>query len=623
MSVIAWSIGLIPVQEWIAEARRSRDLKIGSAMLSWLMAVALERVVDDAGVLFVPSLDRVSVDAAAKQSASDLLRTRYGIPNRASGWWPGKSLADVAGALKELQGRVDAKWDDLRKAVEPTIHPGLLRQYLQFAVNPVRVIWCAQPLSAANPDQLTRQEKVAGLEQIEQLYQAVKRTRPITPHQGTPVGKCGQCAKREATGPSNWNKWRGFQTSLEAEPVIRKGLRLDVGERLCAVCLLKRFAGYATDEAFPSTSEIASRDWLFRVQTFQDLLALVAQWRTRAEEVDEDDPYPLLYARTVERRLKATPEAERPPTARVGQTLRELSDRIEHMHPELPKQPSEYLAVVTFDGDDMGRAVQTNPDRIPAALLAFASRLGDNAQGVFRATPFYLGGDEGLLLCPVETCMELAANIQKTFALAMEEALPDQEQSRRPTISVGIAVFDRERPLGAAIKSARDALEGAKGLDGKNGLGINVSTASGNSWTALDHWGEGWQRVVAALELVRARRLSSGWAYDVETLLETLPPSFFEEQEETGRDALRAEVRRITYRRTIPSPEARDADDRMRERAAVWERLLGPAWWAGSPDTAQRDHAAAQLHLIAFLARELQTSVANEAPQTVETEAAL
>ncbi len=282
MAVIAWSIGLIPVQEWIAEARRSRDLKIGSAMFSWLMAVALERVVDDGGVLFVPSLDRVTVEAVAKQSVSDLLRTHYGIPNHASGWWTGKSLADVAGALGELQGRIDAKWDELRKAVEPTINPVILRRYLQFAVNPVRVIWCAHALSAGNPDHLTRQEKVTGLERIEQLYQAVKRTRPIAPHQGTPVGKCGQCAKREATGPSDWNAWRDFQGKLEGESVIREGLRLDVGERLCTVCLLKRFTGYLTGEAFPSTSEIASRDWLFRVETFPDLLALVAQWREKA-----------------------------------------------------------------------------------------------------------------------------------------------------------------------------------------------------------------------------------------------------------------------------------------------------------------------------------------------------
>lgn len=38
MATYVFSLGLIPVQEWIAEARRSRDLRAGSVFLCHVMA---------------------------------------------------------------------------------------------------------------------------------------------------------------------------------------------------------------------------------------------------------------------------------------------------------------------------------------------------------------------------------------------------------------------------------------------------------------------------------------------------------------------------------------------------------------------------------------------------------
>ena len=39
-----WSLSLIPVQQWISEARRSRDLLVGSGLLAWTAARVLRRL---------------------------------------------------------------------------------------------------------------------------------------------------------------------------------------------------------------------------------------------------------------------------------------------------------------------------------------------------------------------------------------------------------------------------------------------------------------------------------------------------------------------------------------------------------------------------------------------------
>jgi len=63
------------------------------------------------------------------------------------------------------------------------------------------------------------------------------------------------------------------------------------------------------------------------------------------------------------------------------------------------------------------------------------------------------------------------------------------------------------------------------------------------------------------------------------------------------RDALRAEVRRITYRRVRKS---RGAD-----AARVWaEDLSGEDWWREQPPRELEEAIPDQFHLVAFLARE-------------------
>lgn len=109
--MIVWSVGLIPVQEWIGEARRSRDLRIGSALLSWLMARALQTLTKSGAQVFVPA---AGVDDLAAKQPVELLHVNYSIPNRASG---------RLGGPESMQGAINSRWATLREAVGPSARP--------------------------------------------------------------------------------------------------------------------------------------------------------------------------------------------------------------------------------------------------------------------------------------------------------------------------------------------------------------------------------------------------------------------------------------------------------------------------------------------------------------------
>ncbi len=603
--VVAWSIGLFPVQEWIAEAQRSRDLKIGSAVLSWMMAKALDGL--HQAQILLPALSAEQVAEAARTQPSGLMKFTAPIPNRASGWFPRGSLDDAESNLKTLQPILDQAWSELVEASRATAIPAELGDYLTPRGNPIRLVWCLQEASVANSATPSLAEKRQILEGIDALYGAVKRTRPVLPQVGKPVGKCNQCGRREAIGPDAWTPWLDFHERLARQGEIEDGIRVEGGERLCATCLAKRLAGYLGAAPFPSTSRIAASFWLRQVDVVPALKAPAATWRAAATKLDDRgrDPYPFLFERTLRREASRASQGASPHSPEAVETAGAAAAALREAianNSSLGVQPSNYLAVLFFDGDDMGRTVHENPEEVPRELLRFADSLPNVLKGL-DATPFYIGGDEGLLLCPIQTCLEAAEAIRNLFRSTL--SAHSGPADRTPTVSVGIAIFDRERPLGAAIRAARAALERAKRVDGKNALAVTVATASGSSWTTVDRWGEAWQRGFEAARLLRTRILSASWPFDIAALIESVPSALWESK--VGREAIRAEIQRITRRRVSSRP--RPGGDPPEGSAEIgsrdaWEAMFGDLWFSKAPDEQERNNTRELLHLVAFLDRE-------------------
>jgi CRISPR-associated protein Cmr2 len=618
MTTYVFSLGLIPVQEWIAEARRSRDLRAGSAFLCHLVARILRALRrDDSFELLVPAEPESSPLEGLAASLGGALEAHYGIPNRASGYCEASGDRAVKERFESAIGEgIGQAWDAFKGHLQPSRGvtateqrfwdeiAGPLAEYRRASAHgedcPFTAIWVAAP--ARHPREARREN----LLQIDRLYSEVKRSRPLRPWPAdlaSAAGKCNQCGRREAVGPTgSFDEWRRWHEELgEKVPWVRGGFRVDRGERLCYVCLAKRMAGYAYGRSFPSTGEVAARPWLERARQDRDLARLIAS--LAETPLGRED---LAFAL----RAPARQLVERGAGDAAG--LREkIHARIHKLataqqgpgEPALSAEPPAYLALLAFDGDDMGRQVREDPQRVPRAMQDFAGKARHHLD-LHAAEPFYLAGDEGLAMAPAASALDLALALRQGFAEAFAGALGAHRP--QPTLSVGMALFEHSRPMAGAIRAARAALERAKGLPGKDALGITVQTASGNLWPLEERWrGPFWERLRAAVSLVRDGHLATGWAYDAERFLESIPGDTWRRAGVPA--AVRAEMKRLLFRRLAPRklvPAPATAAERRQWREEVWRvRLHGESWWEQPAGEAPRP-LPEQFHLIGFLARQ-------------------
>lgn len=603
MAKYVFSLGLIPVQEFIVEARRSRDLRTGSAILSWLMSrVLLQLTADSETQLIIPHPN--SLDRFQKKSFDKILDDEeYSLPNRASGYC-GEVASKIFDSLQK--DCLENEWEELYKKTfasnrmreiemdpdsekiirESFVHLGKLKC-------PIQLIWVLKEVPEPQSDSPTH------LELIQNLYSDIKRTRPIQIWQGKKTAKCDQCGKREMISPTaDFREWWDWQGKLKSKDWVVSGRRIDSNERLCIVCLTKRFAAYLSKEPFPSTSRIAAQIWRSKLLAIQELTSLLEPLENALDQAEVDDPADIFYRRSLNRIL-------RKPAVQQNQDLknqiREFRDRLRETLKdkslEIKNEPSNYLAVLTFDGDSMGKKIQEHAEKLPELLYEFSKKVIERFK--FNKPPyakiFYVGGDEGLILVPIETALETALEIKSLF---------DAHIQGITTLSMGMTIFDRNRPLGGAIELAHQALQMSKQQEGKRAFTITIQTASGNVFSSSAHWGDAWERVRNAVRLINGeierRKLSMGWCYEVEKVLQSLPdkwgvPEFCA--------AVAHEVKRITRRKLfVDGKNRQEKEDRFGE---TWKDLLkGENWFDTYLAGQGKQFIANQLHAIAFLARE-------------------
>jgi hypothetical protein len=604
MATYVFSLGLIPVQDWIEKARRSRDLRAGSVLLCHLMAGVLVHLRNQLKAeIRLPAESPDSPFAELAANFATALRLDYGIPSRASGYCEAPDearLREVFGILE--RDVVQVAWRELKakyltpgdRALGERFWPSLAdlesyRTALATAEDcPVTLIWAARP--AAHPREDLRQN----LADVDRLYSEVKRSRPLRPWPfGETIGKCNQCGQREAIGPaSSFAEWLDWHQALGEERWVQRGHRFDPGERLCHVCLTRRLAGYdrSVRAGFPSTVEMAARPWTQQAETDPQLCALLAQ--LRATETGQLDLARALLASGAALRAQgdaAAAEIRAQIDLRITAWNRERGEARQAL---FPRRPPAYLALLTFDGDDMGRHVRQAPEEMPRRMQNFAV----TARGLLKdknAEPFYLAGDEGLAMAPAGAALDLAVALREAFGQTFGTG------ESAPTLSLGVVFFEHTQPMAGALRAAREALAAAKRLSGKDALGVAVQTASGNRWSIADRWGAPWEGVRSAVGWVRDGRLAGGWAYDVESFLNTLPPSLWEEAD---LSPVREEVRRLFFRRF--EAEGPTADARRRVRQEAWETLRPAEWWTGDAGPGGLRPRPEQFHLIGFLARQ-------------------
>jgi CRISPR-associated protein Cmr2 len=322
---LIFSIG--PVQEFIAAARRTQDLWMGSWILSYLSWKAMERLADEFGpdVIVFPSLRgqplcdwwlNKTYGLPCQPVSTDLGRPTF--PNRFLALLPAKEASKAA---QEAEKTVQEEWKRLAQEVynaltNTSILPAdeqtadIWRNQIQGLLE---IYWVVLPWPGDDQPPGTAQAE-AGKELYEQLckppegedwgfrrvYETLHKSGQYDPNWGTVWSllydladrafnarknlrnfkqaeetgdKCTQCGQRTALRSGNRDSrefWAQVAERLQSQK--RYDIKPDGKERLCAVCTVKRFVQREVLErefglrgGFPSTSEIAAAPFKKRV----------------------------------------------------------------------------------------------------------------------------------------------------------------------------------------------------------------------------------------------------------------------------------------------------------------------------------------------------------------------
>lgn len=516
-------ISLGPVQDFIAAARRTRDLWYGSHLLSELGRAAARELVNGGAALVFPAL--VEGDSELEACTS---------PLRVGGVQPlsvaNKLIAELPSEMepesiaRAVRAAVMKFWeksaDDVRAKCSGLVAGGTQEVWKEQIDSFVEFAAAWAPLENGY---------ASALEEAEAAIAGRKNLRDFAPWRQLrgAVPKSSLDGARETV----------LRRPGERDAALAKRYRIGDGEQLDAIGLVKR-AGGDPDQFVPVVN-VAFGPWLVFAkevapQQFHALeeaaraaqLARVRRGDLPCGRVFAADASVLLPSRWdsvfKEQRLAGDPQAW------GKDNVQPLLDRL--------SEPYPYVVCLVADGDRMGRAIQRlgtadEHRALSRALSGFAGEARTIVEQEHLGVLVYSGGDDVLAFLSLTEAMACADALRLRFLELMSEACASLDIGDRPTISIGLGIGHVMESMGDLLALGREAegfakRGGAAGTD-RNALSVVLDKRSGGTlrWRARwDQWeGNPAARIAADAELL-STTLSSRKVYEIAALLARLPP---------------------------------------------------------------------------------------------------
>lgn len=572
-------VTLGPVQEFIAQARRTRDLWYSSHLLSELSRAAA-RALDEPGVELVfphlPSEELVACTAPLRKN--------------------GQPPLNVA---NKLMARVRDLDETSVRAIVVRVRAAVLEHWRGLAAQ-VHHRW--REMIAPKTDEVWA-------EQIESFVEFHACWAPIKDYAQTLRKVEGELTARKALRDfSPWRKQRGGvpKSSLDGqretilkEPNRRpaglvKKLGISPGEQLDAVGLVKRGGG--APEQFVPITNVALAAWLEAVARDQPdrLHDLARHCKTLGlGSVQREIPCGKVFAYDASvflpSRWRSLFEESGTPAAELDRSGRHLRWGRAHVEPIVSRsrEPYPYVACLVADGDNMGDILgqlktPSEHQEFSRTLAQFPGKARRIVEQEHLGSLVYAGGDDVLAFVPLSEALSCADALRRCFSVITNA-----------TLSVGIGVGHLHESMGSLLDLGREAEKQAKAthlLDGRarNALALIVEARGGKRRT----WRAQWEkdpvaRVHRDIELL-ACTLSTRKVHEIDALLRRLPAPKPEEDEPNpgAVEVLVGEVERILAR--VQAEEGTVTPDdaglnlepssgyrRLREEIAQWvSRML-------------------------------------------------
>ena len=505
---------LTPVQAFVSQARRTRDLWAGSYLLSYLVGKAMKDN-DPEQIIFPDTRNDALIRCISGKASKDEahLASRLGsVPNR----FTAKLITQTGDDYKD---RIENNWVDIANAV---------KDYLQH-----RGLTFDQRLETLWNKQITglwEHQWVVG----EESYLLDQRKNLRNHYNASEEGeKCTICGEREelspyqAPSPTLMNEWW--------EETIRPKIHpLDLGqnERLCAVCLTKRLfpkvakkaIGWNVPEFYPSTAYLSVIDWLITIlknakedrkldsaiteftnvasdvlhlpmekaerYTFiQGIHSLLNELNNPAYKTFTDLDGDVFYLSSIQQEsyeLKGKDKQE------IKANRNKLIKSLKDLYNAAGSKPSPFYAILFMDGDGMGALLgnKTADEKlqISEALGNFTQKVPDIVKqhnGILT----YAGGDDVFALMPVSTAMQCAMECRKAYQKAFVP-IENIVRTEDATISAAIEYTHMNTALGIVVRDSHRLLDDiAKNKTGRDAIACRVWKRGGPILT----WSQPWQ----------------------------------------------------------------------------------------------------------------------------------
>lgn len=510
------SIAIGPVQEFIATARRSRDLWFGSWLLSELSKAAAKAVGKEK--LIFP---RITNDTDLEPYSD------FNVVN--------KILAEVTEhpeiVGKKVEADIKQRLQEIQQgAFEKVAYPHFKKPIAEAQVaNLVEVMWTA--VEHERPEDYAKDRA-----KVERLLSARKATRDFTKITwGNNVPKSSLDGQRESVLEEK------LYDDVASGKITKERLRVNYGvkegERLCGVGLLKRHGNRSGDGSFFSTSHVASLPLLSQLKNEDAVTDYINEISALLTEIEETELYKILG--------KVPKGLEHPVFKRYDGHLL-FSERLSEFFTDKGKlqkarealngvpekdgtpaikgflekafgknaKPLPYYALLFADGDNMGKAIETQDlkekhQALSAKLSEFAGEVKTIIESENQGSLIYAGGDDVLAFVGLHKVLEYAEKLHTAF---------ENKNIGGASLSIGIAVAHHLEPLEDALILVRRAEKAAKDITGKNALAVVVDKRSGASRIAKGTWGAIDERLNTFINWHYNNDLPDGAAYELRDL---------------------------------------------------------------------------------------------------------
>ena len=568
-----------PVQSFISASRRPRDLFTASYILSYLTEQIIESLKSDLKELVYPQ--------AYKSQKKDLAN----YPNRIVAVIENKSIE------KKAKEKFKEIWREIYSSVLDNINlkDEIIEQFKEQVENYFSVFSICIPfvdknkwkeiLSVRTNEDFNADNYGYTYDLAERILGAKKSWRPYKAQVDNytyeveingkqenlfPDG-CTMCGERVHLA-IDWSRENIKKIFGEEDARhIRKG------EKLCGVCLTKRFAVKYYFKVkrilhedfwhYPSTEEIAGIKFkgvlAQKLRNEKDIEDLKGSISNLIDEL-KDTPYflkkkPINIDEYIELdselfRIEGWESLfkdielllEKDKAKELKKKLADLVYKIKEKWNIEHKNP--YFALLISDGDSIGdwlgiksrirkRALDKDFHKnFSLKLSQYAKEISEFLNNKYPRVMIYAGGDDVMALMHPFDVVSYAKECNKKFNLIFKDYT---KEGREASISAGILITHAKMNLQKVFNETRELEKRAKNVKGKGAVCVGVLTRSGNMTSFVSKW----EDIELYEELVRAFKkgyISSSFVYDLRMITET----FSEEDVDIFLSQLRRSLKR-------------------------------------------------------------------------------